>query len=69
MRDLGGRGDRNVKIGTLSGIGGWENRSEALNPSRKNGNRQPWKVGGSGPTRMYQRAGRWKMFRTLREGI
>jgi hypothetical protein len=39
--------DREGKWGTWSGIGR-EKRTEALRASRKNGNRQPWAVGGVG---------------------
>jgi hypothetical protein len=46
-RNLDEKGDREGKRGTWSGIG-WGKRTEALRTSRKNGNRQLWKVGGRG---------------------
>jgi hypothetical protein len=40
---------------------GGGNRTEVLRVSRKNGNSQPPEVGGwGGPSRMYQRPGRWE---------
>jgi hypothetical protein len=35
----------------------WENMTEVLRASRKNGNKQPLEVGIGGPYRMYQRPG------------
>ena len=53
--------------GTWSGIGLWK-RTEALGSSRKN---RKETLGGRrlrGPSRMYQRPGRWETIRTQREG-
>jgi len=51
-RGVGGKGDREEKRGTLLGIGwmaDWvRNKTEVLRNSRKNGNRQPWELGGGG---------------------
>ena len=46
-RNLGGRGDRDEK-GEHDHLLWREDRTEALRASRKNGNRQPWEVGGWG---------------------
>ena len=46
-RDLGGKGDREKKRATSSGIG-WGKKTEALRASRKNGNRQPQEIGDFG---------------------
>jgi hypothetical protein len=65
-RDLGGKGDREGKRGTLLGIG-VGNKTEALRASRKNGNRNPREMGWWWwYSRMYQGPGS-ETLRTQRE--
>ena len=58
-----GEGRRVVK-GKQDQIWGGGDRREAQKAKRMNGNNQPPGVGGGGPSREYQRLGKWDTLRT-----